>query len=78
MLENKLKLNCGKTEITVFLFLYRPHPVLNNLVIASDTIDYSTTTKNIGVIFNNSLSMVPQVTAVCSLLLFFFSSTQYF
>ena len=34
-------------------------------MIASDTVDCSTTAKNIGVMFNNSLSMLPHVTAVC-------------
>ena len=65
ILKNKLKLNSGKTEIIVFSSSYRTHPVLKNLVIASDTVDCSTTVKNIGVIFNNSLSMLPHVTAVC-------------
>ena len=65
MLNNKLKLNSGKTEIKVFSSSYRPRPALKNLVIASDTVDCSTTAKNIGVIFNNSLSMLPHVTAVC-------------
>ena len=44
---------------------YCPRPSLNNLVIASETVDCSTTAKNIGVIFNNSLSMLLHVTAVC-------------
>ena len=35
MLENRLKLNGGKTEMTVFSPFYRPRPSLNNLVIAS-------------------------------------------
>ena len=66
MLENKLKLNSGKTEIIVFSFSCCLRPVLNNLVIASDTVDRcSTVAKNNGVIINNSLSMVPHVTAVC-------------
>ena len=39
MLENKLKLNSGKTEIIVFSFSYRPRPTLNNLGITSDTVD---------------------------------------
>ena len=65
MLNNKLKLNSGKTEIIVFSSSYRPRPALKNLVTASDTVDCSTTAKNIGVIFNNSLSMLPHVTAVC-------------
>ena len=38
---------------------------VKNVVIASDTVDCSTTSKNIGVICNNSLSMLPHVTAVC-------------
>ena len=65
MLNNKLKLNSGKTEIIVFSSSYRPRPALENLVIASDTVDCSTTAKNIGVMFNNSLSMLPHVTTVC-------------
>ena len=60
MLNNKLKLNSGKTEIIVFSSSYRTRPALKNLVIASDTVDCSTTAKNIGVIFNNSLSMLPR------------------
>ncbi|CAH3014454.1 unnamed protein product, partial [Porites evermanni] len=48
MLNNKLKLNSGKTEIIVFSSSYRPRPALKNLVIASDTVDCSTTAINIG------------------------------
>lgn len=65
MLANKLKLNSDNIEILVFSSCYCPRPTLNNLVIASETVDCSTTAKNIGVIFNNSLSMLPHVTAVC-------------
>ena len=65
MLANKLKQNSDKTEILVFSSCYYPRPTLNILVIASETVDCSTTAKNIGVIFNNSLSMLLHVTAVC-------------
>ena len=65
MLNNKLRLNSGKTEIIVFSSSYLPRPALKSLLIASDTVDCSTTAKNIGVILNNSLSMLPHVTAVC-------------
>ena len=64
MLVNKLKLNSNKTEILVFSSSYCPRPALNNLVIASETVDCSTIARNNGVIFNNSLSMLPNVTAV--------------
>ena len=61
-LQTLEKLNSGKKEISiVFSSSYRPRPQLKNLVIAPDIVDCST----IGVIFNNSLSMVPHVTAVC-------------
>ena len=65
MLVNKLKLNSNETEILVFSSSYCPRPALNNLVIASETVDCSTSARNIGVIVNNSLSMLPHVTAVC-------------
>ena len=39
MLNNKLKLNSGKTEIIVFSSSYCPRPALKNLVIASVTVD---------------------------------------
>ena len=64
MLVNKLKLNSNKTEILVFSSSYCPRRALNNLVIASETVDCSTIARNNGVIFNNSLSMLPNVTAV--------------
>ena len=71
MLENKLKLNSGKTGIIVFSSSYRPRPTLNNLGITSDTVECSTIAKNIGVIFRISLSMVPHVTAICIKVIFF-------
>jgi len=55
----------NRTEILVFSSSYCPRPALNNLVIASETVDCSTSARNIGVIFNNSLAMLPHVTAVC-------------
>ena len=66
----------GVKYIIVSSSSYRPRPALKNLVIASDSVDCSTTAKNIGVIFNNSLSTLPHVTAVCKV--FVFSFMQYF
>ena len=65
MIANKLKLNSDKTEILEFSSSYLRRPALDNLVIASETVACSTTAKYTGVIFNNSLSMFPHVTAVC-------------
>ena len=46
------------------VFILRPRRQLKDLVIAPDIADCSTMAKIIGVIFNNSLSMVRHVTAV--------------
>ena len=73
MIENKLKLNSGKTEIIVFSSSYLPRPVLNNLEIASDIVNFSTIAKNIEVIFNNSLTIVPHFTAVCQFSVFIYA-----
>ena len=73
MLENKLKLNSGKTEIIVFSSSYLPRPVSNNLVIASDIVNFSTIAKNIEVIYNNSLTIVPHFTAVCKSSVFIYT-----
>ena len=73
MLENKLKLNSGKTEIIVLSSSCLPRPVLNNLVIASDIVDFSNIAKNTGVIFSNSLSTVPHFTAVCKSSVFIYA-----
>ena len=65
MRANKLKLKSNKTEILELSSSYCPRPAFNNLAISSETVDCSTSAKNIRVIFNNSLSMLPHVTAVC-------------
>ena len=51
-----------RTQYSVFIL--RPRRQLKDLVIAPDIVDCSTIAKIIGVIFNNSLSMVQHVTAV--------------
>ena len=68
---------CMTRQILVFSSSYCPRPALNNLVIASETVDCSTTAKNIRVIFNNSLSMLLHVNYSC-MQVFFLSSSKYF
>ena len=48
----------------MFSSSYRPRSQLKNLVIAPDIVDCSSIAKSMGVIFNNSLWMVPHVAAV--------------
>ena len=65
MLINKLKMNNGKTDVAVFSSHYRPKPSLLSVSACDKTVECSPTVKNIGVLFDDSLSLVPHVTATC-------------
>ena len=65
MLINKLKMNNGKTDVAVFSSRYRPKPSLLSVSVCDKTVECSPTVKNIGVLFDDSLSLVPHVTATC-------------
>ena len=62
---NRLKLNQDKTEVLIFSSPYRPRPSLDNLTIVDEIVACSPMARNIGVVFDNSLSMVSHVNAVC-------------
>ena len=65
MLCNRLKLNQEKTEVLVFSSSYRPTPSLDNLMTVDEIVACSPMARNIGVIFDNSLSMASHSNAVC-------------
>ena len=65
MLSNKLKLNKDKSEVLVISSSYRPRPPLSSVDICNETVSCSPSAHNIGVLFDQSLCMVPQVNAVC-------------
>ena len=65
MLSNKLKLNKDKSEVLVISSSYRPRPPLSSVDICNETVSCSPSARNIGVIFDQSLCMVPHVNAVC-------------
>ena len=77
MLANKLKLNSNKTEILVFSSSYCPRPALNNLVIASETVDCSTTARNSGINYFKQLSVNAFACYSC-MQVFFLTSSIYF
>ena len=64
MLSNKLKLNKDKSEVLVISSSYRPRPPLCSVDIRDETVSCSPSARNIGVIFDQSLCMVPHVNAV--------------
>ena len=65
MLRYRLKLNQDKTEVLVFSSSYRPRPSLDNLMIVDEIVSCSPMARMIGVVFDNSLSMVSYENAVC-------------
>ena len=65
MLSNKLKLNKDKSEVLVISSSFRPRPPLSSVDICDETVSCSPSVRNIGVIFDQSLCMVPHVNAVC-------------
>ena len=71
MVHNRLKLNQDKTEVLVFSSCYRPRPNIGNLAIVDKMVNCSSKAKDIGVTLDNSLSMVPHITAVCKSAFFF-------
>ena len=65
MILNKLKLNDDKTELIVFSSKYRPRPCLSNVQIGGDCIEQSNTVRNLGVLFDETLSFGEHVSKLC-------------
>ena len=62
---NKLKLNGNKTELLVLNAFHRPTPTLNSIYAGTDHITASTSARNIGVWFDNVVSMDKQIASIC-------------
>ena len=65
MVHNRLKLNQDKTEVLVFSSSYRPRPDMHDLTIVDGIVNCSSTAKDIGVVLDDSMSIVPHITPVC-------------
>ena len=65
MLLNRLKLNKDKTELLVISSLHLARPTLSHIQVCDERVLTSSKASNIGVLFDESLSMAPQVTAIC-------------
>ena len=65
MTINKLKLNKDKTELLLLYSKHCPQTSLPTLQFGNDIIKPSESVKNIGVIFDSTLSMVPHVNSIC-------------
>ena len=65
MTLNKLKLNKSKTELLYFYSKHSPQKTFNPLRFGPDLIHPSPSTRNIGVIFDNTMSMSPHINSIC-------------
>ena len=64
MALNMLKLNTDKTELLYFHSKFRPYLQLNPIQLGSDVIHPSSHAKNIGVIFDSTMTMSRHINAV--------------
>ena len=64
MALNKLKLNKDKTELLYLYSKHNPQQSLPPLRFGSDIIQPSSSSKNIGVVFKSTMSMLPHVKSV--------------
>ena len=65
MTLNKIKLNKDKTELLFLSSKHSPQQSLPSLHFGSDLIQQSKSARNIGVVFDNTVSMLPHVKFVC-------------
>ena len=65
MTINKLKLNTDKTELAVFYSKFRAKPGLFSIKVGNQIIHPKKSLKNIGAIFDETVSMLPQVNSIC-------------
>ena len=64
MTANKLKLNTDKTELLILKSKFRPSPSLPFIKVGDDNIQPTESTRNIGVIFDSTMSMCAHINNV--------------
>ena len=65
MLHNKLKLNKDKTELLILSSSFHPKPNIDSLEVAGEMVNCLPKARNIGVLFDTSLLMIPRVDSIC-------------
>ena len=65
MTANKLKLNNDKTDLLVFTARHHPQPMLKSIYVGTDLVNASESARNVGVSFNNLITMEKQITLIC-------------
>ena len=70
MMSNKLMLNGGKTEFLILHARHKPSPYLSSIKIGQNIVSTSPSAKNIGVWFDDVVSMDKQIRNICKLSFF--------
>ena len=65
MVCDKLKLNRGKTELLIVSAQHRPLPLIDCVDVSGEQIKPSPSARNIGVIFDEHMSLEKHVTSTC-------------
>ena len=65
MTVNMLKMNRDKTELLVLNGRQRPLPLLTTISVCDEEINRSTEARNVGVIYDSSMSMENHIMAIC-------------
>ena len=64
MLSNKLKLNRGKTELLILSARHHPSPSIEYVDVSGERIEPSPSARNIGVIFDEHMSLAKHITNI--------------
>ena len=65
MLLNNLRLNNDKTELLVLHTKYRPKPPLDSITVGDATVEPTSSARNIGAIFDDTMSFAEHVNDLC-------------
>ena len=74
MTVNMLKMNRDKTELLVLNGRQRPLPPLTTISVCDEEINRSTKARNVGVIYDSSMSMENHIIAICKAAFFIYQS----
>ena len=65
LVRNKLKLNKGKTKLLILNASHRPCPLIEVIQVSSEQIMPVSSARNLGVIFDQEITLVEHVTTIC-------------
>ena len=65
MIRNYLKLNDDKSEVLVFHTRHSPRPVMSNIMVGEEGVTPSSSCRDIGIVFDDTLPFETHINSVC-------------